>query len=102
MTPEQTQVLAVLKTASRELPIGRKTIARITNFNERRVRMIFAELQSQGIPVISLDHGYYLGAGEELEAYKRREIHRAVSILQKLKGLVPQAKEALRQLELSF
>lgn len=80
----------------------RRELVEITGLKDRKVRDIIADLQSQGFPLVSLGKGYWMGTDEEVKSYRKREMSRAFTILRKLKHLLPQASEALKQLEMQF
>ena len=101
--PEQSALLNHLAGSSKERPVSREYLQARTCWSDRRIRKIISELQENGFWIVSLDRGYYLTDSKaDLESYKRRETHRAVSILRKLRSLVPAAGEALKQLEMGF
>lgn len=88
------------RTSPKEMPVTRSVLAAHTGLTDRKLRDAIASLQAQGFPIVSLSKGYFLGAKEEVEAYIRREKSRAITILQKLRNLVPQLGELVDQLTL--
>lgn len=98
MTPEQQTILDLLKTATRDRPVDRFKVG----LSERAFRNAIADLQEHGHPVVSLGKGYWLGTPQEVDAYARREKHRAETILAKLKRLRPKLKTVVNQLEFGF
>ncbi len=103
MTDLETAILKFLH--ARENPVlalTRNDLSTMTGYPDRANRDAIASLQAQGYPIVSLGKGYWLGTQEEVEAYKRREWKRLRTMAEKLKGLMPQVDEALRQLDLGF
>jgi biotin operon repressor len=98
----QASILLFLKDSSKNNPVKRKTLSLLLGIPDRKVRAGIAELQAQGHPIVSLNVGYFLGTREEVEAYKRREMHRAFSLLSKLKRMFPDFQEVARQLKLEI
>lgn len=82
--------------------LTRDALVSVTGYPDRANRDAIASLQAQGFPIVSLSKGYWLGTQEEVEAYKRREWKRLRTLAEKLKGLMPQVNEALKQLDLGF
>lgn len=100
MTEHDAQNLILLKL--KEKKFFRRELVQVTGLTDRKIRDIIADLQSQGSPIVSLGKGYWMGTDEEVKSYRNREMNRAFTILRKLKNLVPQAGEALKQLEIGF
>lgn len=101
MTFEET-LIDLLKGRSRRNPITRKALMSLTGLKDRKVREFIALLQEQGKPIVCLDKGYFWGTAEEVESYKRREMKRAFTILKKLRHLIPNVGEMVRQMELGL
>jgi biotin operon repressor len=95
-------ILNLLKNRTKQYSISRKELVAGSCLTDRKVRVLISELQSKGYPIISLGQGYWMASGEELEAYKRRETRRAVTILNKLRKLIPNVSSIVKQLELEI
>ena len=98
----QASILSCLSGTTKNNPIKRKDLCLLTGLTDRKVRAEIATLQSSGVAVVSLSAGYFFGTREEVEAYKRREMHRAFSLLSKLKRMFPDFQEVARQLKLEI
>lgn len=79
--------------------ISRAELSRLTTTTDRLVRNAIAELQGQGLPIVALGKGYWLGSEEEKVAYARREKCRALTILRKIRGFLP-VQSVITQLEM--
>lgn len=95
-------ILTCLRGSSKNNQIKRKDLCALTGMTDRKVRLAIAELQGQGHPIVSLSVGYFLGTQTEVESYKRREMHRAFSLLAKLKRMFPDFQDVARQLKLEI
>lgn len=84
---------------SQDRAVTRKQLETHTKASDRLIRDCIAELQGQGLPIVSLKKGYFLGSQEEVQAYARREKFRALTILKKLRGFLP-VQQVISQLEM--
>jgi hypothetical protein len=101
MTEIESKILGLLE--GRRSPLLALTRAELelkTGLTDRLVRASIASLQTQGHPVISLGRGYWIGDQKDIDAYIRREKHRAITILQKLRRFLPRVDEMIEQLSL--
>ncbi len=103
MTDIESKILGVLeerKQSPMKQPVTRSALVAATGLPDRKVRDAIASLQAQGFPIVSLQKGYFLGEQKDVDAYIRREKSRAITILQKLRNLVPQLGGLVDQLTL--
>lgn len=96
-------ILLELSGSSKSNPVQLASIAWRTGLSKRSVRAKISDLQSKGYWIVNLKKGYYLTLDKnDLESYKKRETKRAITILNKLKHLVPEVEQALKQLRLGI
>ena len=101
-TPEQ-KLIDLLKRVTEKEPASRREISVVTGLSDRKNRRIISGLQLAGSPIVSIRKGYFWARRkEQIAQYKAREWRRVKSIAERLRGLAPEIKRAIDQLNFKF